>query len=334
MSYATLIRQIEAGEGLGFVDARALGAALLDGGVPELETAAFLVAFNQHDPGAEAWLGLHAALAERLPGFVAPEGPFRTVVLPAYHGVRTHPHLTPLLALLLRSFGIPVLVHGVLEGGGGTAAAYVLRELGVMPCAHVAQVNARLQDDGLAFAPVALLSPGLAALLALRARLGIDGWGTRLVAFADVLGERALRVTPVASAEAMPRTCAVAEALGGHALVLEGCEGEAFADPLQRPDMVLVQDGRAHQMYAAQPAAAPPANLPAIDARSTGAWIEHVMREHLPLPLPIRNQLAVCLYAAGYTEDLNQARAITALDEFGRGNRPLSRRERIWERGA
>lgn len=334
MSYATLIRQIEAGEGLGFVDARALGAALLDGGVPELETAAFLVAFNQHDPGVDAWLGLHAALAERLPGFVAPEGPFRTVVLPAYHGVRTHPHLTPLLALLLRSFGIPVLVHGVLEGGGGTAAAYVLRELGVMPCAHVAQVNARLQDDGLAFAPVALLSPGLAALLALRARLGIDGWGTRLVAFADVLGERALRVTPVASAEAMPRTCAVAEALGGHALVLEGCEGEAFADPLQRPDMVLVQDGRAHQMYAAQPAAAPPANLPAIDARSTGAWIEHVMREHLPLPLPIRNQLAVCLYAAGYTEDLNQARAITALDEFGRGNRPLSRRERIWERGA
>jgi len=54
MSYATLIRQIEAGEGLGFVDARALGAALLDGGVPELETAAFLVAFNQHDPGLDA----------------------------------------------------------------------------------------------------------------------------------------------------------------------------------------------------------------------------------------------------------------------------------------
>jgi len=79
MSYATLIRQIEAGEGLGFVDARALGAALLDGGVPELETDAFLVAFNQHDPGLDAWLGMHAALAERLPDFVAPTGPFRTV---------------------------------------------------------------------------------------------------------------------------------------------------------------------------------------------------------------------------------------------------------------
>lgn len=318
MSYATLIRQIEAGEGLGFVDARALGAALLDGGVPELETAAFLVAFNQHDPGLDAWLGLHAALAERLPGLVAPRGPFRTVVLPAYHGVRSHPHLTPLLALLLKSFGIPVLVHGVLEGGGGTAAAYVLRELGVMPCSTAAQVNAKLLDEGIAFAPVALLSPGLAALLALRARLGIDGWATRLALLADVLGEHSVRVTPVASGAELPAVQTVLEALGGHALLLQGCEGEAFADPLQRPEMVLVQDGQGQPVYEAQSAASEVARLPAPDARATGAWIAQVMREHLPLPLPIRNQLAVCLYAAGYTEDLNQARAITALDGFGR----------------
>ncbi|MHB0974006.1 MAG: DNA-binding protein YbiB [Thiobacillus sp.] len=318
MSYATLIRQIEAGEGLGYVDARALGAALLDGGVPELETAAFLVAFNQHDPGLDAWLGLHAALAERLPDFVAPTGPFRTVVLPTYHGVHTQPHLTPLLALLLKSFGIPVLIHGVLEGGGGAAAAYVLRELGVMPCSSAAQVNTALQDDGIAFAPVALLSPGLAALLALRARLGIDGWVTRLAALADVLGERSVRVTPVVSAAEMPTTHAVLEALGGQALLLQGCEGEAFADPLQRPDMVLVQDGRGERVYEAQSATSLPANLPEMDARATGAWTDRVMRDHLPLPLPIRNQLAVCLYAAGYTEDLNQARAITAINGFGR----------------
>jgi anthranilate phosphoribosyltransferase len=318
MSYATLIRQIEAGEGLGYVEARALGAALLDGGVPELETAAFLVAFNQHDPGLDAWLGLHAALAERLPVFAAPTGPFRTVVLPTYHGVRTHPHLTPLLALLLKSFGIPVLIHGVLEGGGGTAAAYVLRELGIMPCSTTAQVNAQLQADGIAFAPVALMSPGLAALLALRARLGIDGWVTRLAALADVLGAHSVRVTPVASDAEIAPTHAVLEALGGHALLLQGCEGEAFADPLLRPEMVLVQDGQGQRVYEAQSTLSATANLPERDARATGAWIGQVMREHLPLPLPIRNQLAVCLFAAGYTEDLNQARAITALDGFGR----------------
>ncbi len=318
MSYATLIRQIESGEGLGFVDARALGAALLDGGVPELETAAFLVAFNQHDPGVDAWLGLHAALADRLPGFAAPSGPFRTVVLPTYHGVREHPHLTPLLALLLKSFGIPVMIHGVLEGGGGTAAAYVLRELGIMPCSSVAQVNALLQEDGIAFAPVALLSPGLASLLALRARLGIDGWVTRLAALADVLGDRSLRVTPVASDRDIHPTREVLEALGGYALLLQGCEGEAFADPLQRPEMVLVQNGQSRPVYEAQSTVSVQANLPGTDARATGAWINEVMREQLPLPLPIRNQLAVCLYAAGYTDDLNQARAITAINGFGR----------------
>jgi len=318
MSYATLIRQIEAGEGLGYVEARALGAALLDGGVPELETAAFLVAFNQHDPGVDAWLGLHAALAERLPDFVVPSGPFRTVVLPTYHGVRTHPHLTPLLALLLKSFGIPVLIHGVLEGGGGTAAAYVLRELGIMPCASVAQVNSHLPDDGIAFAPVALLSPGLASLLALRSRLGIDGWVTRLAALADVAGDHSVRVIPVSSSVEIAPTRDVLEAMGGHALLLQGCEGEAFADPLQRPDMVLVQDGQGQPVYEAQSSASAPANLPEVDARATGAWIDKIMRDHLPLPLPIRNQLAVCLYAAGYTEDLNQARAITAINGFGR----------------
>jgi anthranilate phosphoribosyltransferase len=127
---------------------------------------------------------------------------------------------------------------------------------------------------------------------------------------------------------------AVLEALGGHALLLQGCEGEAFADPLQRPDMVLVQDGQAQQVYEAQSIVSESANLPALDARATGAWTDQVMREQLALPLPIRNQLAVCLYAAGYTDDLNQARAITAINGFGRSVRPLSLGERVGERDA
>mgnify|MGYP001202337383 FL=1 len=318
MSYASLIRQIESGTGLDYVEARNLGAALFDGGVPELETAAFLVTLNQHDPGLNAWLGLHAALAERLPDFAVPSAAYRTVVLPAYHGVRAHPHLTPLLALLLKSFGIPVLIHGVLEGGGGTAAAYVLRELGVFPSTTVSQVNAALCDDGIAFAPVALLNPGLAALLALRARLGIDGWVTRLVGLSDLLGPASIRVTPAPDARSLPVMRETLEALGGVSLLLEGCEGEAFADPERRPDMWLIQDGQSQRVYEAQPSVSPLASLPAADARATGSWSAEVLRDTLPLPLPLRNQLAVCLYAAGYTEDINQARAITAINGFGR----------------
>lgn len=180
MSYASLIRPIESGDGLDFIDAHNLAAAWLDGGVPELETAALLIALNQHTPGLDAWLGMHAALAERLPTFAVGSVPYRTLVLPSYHGVRKGAHRTPLLAMLLKSFGIP-------DGGEGTAAAYVLRELGVMPCANVAQVNARLRDEGIAFAPVALLNSGLASLLALRARLGVESVATRLAMLADVM---------------------------------------------------------------------------------------------------------------------------------------------------
>ena len=138
------------------------------------------------------------------------------------------------------------------------------------------------------------------------------------MALADVLGEHSVRVTPVVSSAEIASTREVLEALGGHALLLQGCEGEAFADPLLRPEMVLVQDGQGQQVYEAQTTASASANLPGMDARATGAWIDQVMRDHLPLPLPIRNQLAVCLFAAGYTEDLNQARAITAINGFGR----------------
>ena len=319
MSYAKLIRQIELGDGLDFVDARNLAAALLDGGVPELETAALLMTLNQHDPGLDAWLGMHAALAERLPAFVAPATPYRTVILPSYHGVRKCAHLTPLLALLLKSFGIPVLIHGVLDGGGGgTAAAYVLRELGVMPCSNVAQVNARLRDQGIAFAPVALLSSGLASLLALRARLGVESIATRLAVLADVMGAESVRVTPALRSEELPGMAALLTAVGGRALLLKGCEGEAFADPQLRPEISFYHDGGCERICAAQQATSVTTDMPPSDARTTGAWVRGVLDGSQGVPLALRSQLAACLYTAGYTDDLNQARAITSINGFGR----------------
>lgn len=318
MSYAKLIRQIEWGDELDFVDARNLAAALLDGGVPELETAALLMALNRHDPGLDAWLGMHAALAERQPEFDVPASPYRTVVLPSYHGVRNSAHLTPLLALLLKSFGIPVLIHGVLDGGGGTAAAYVLRELDVMPCGNVAQVNSRLRDEGIAFVPVALLSSGLASLLALRARLGVESIATRLAVMMDVLGAESVRVTPVLRDEELPGMAALLTALGGGALLLKGCEGEAFADPSLRPAMEFYHDGKCEPICTAQQASSATSDLPPSDARATGAWIRSVLEGNQGIPLPLRNQLAACLYAAAYTDDLNQARAITSISGFGR----------------
>ena len=95
------------------------------------------------------------------------------IILPSYGGARQRPNLLPLLALLLQRFGVPVLMHGMLTGSGRVASVYILRELGIMPCANMAQAQDGLDNEGIAFVPTALLAPGLAELLSLRARLGV-----------------------------------------------------------------------------------------------------------------------------------------------------------------
>jgi len=42
-----------------------------------------------------------------------------------------------------------------------------------------------------------------------------------------------------------------------------------------------------------------------------------VLDKQLPLPKPLANQLACCLYASGYAEDFNQAKAIVAVEGNG-----------------
>jgi anthranilate phosphoribosyltransferase len=49
------------------------------------------------------------------------------------------------------------------------------------------------------------------------------------------------------------------------------------------------------------------------DARSTAEWTRSVLRGEIPMPLPLVNQIACCLYGAGYTVDMNQAKAIAAV---------------------
>ena len=48
------------------------------------------------------------------------------------------------------------------------------------------------------------------------------------------------------------------------------------------------------------------------------AWIRRALAGDTPVPLPIVNQLATCLFAAGYTGDMNQAKAIVAVETGSR----------------
>ena len=46
----------------------------------------------------------------------------------------------------------------------------------------------------------------------------------------------------------------------------------------------------------------------------TDALYKRALAGETPVPLPLVNQLATCLFAAGYTSDMNQAKAIVAVE--------------------
>ena len=204
----------------------------------------------------------------------------------------------------------------MLHGEGNVASAYVFRELGVMPCASRAQVQDVLAAQGLAFAPTAVLAPGLAELLALRGRLGLRTVAHAVARLLDPVEADSLRVIGVAEEVAFDLTRDYLLAGGMRALLLRDGQGEPCADPANRPRMEYLYDGLANILFEAELTTSRKiATLPAGgDAVSTAAWIRRALAGETPVPLPLVNQLASCLYAAGYTGDMNQAKAIVAVE--------------------
>jgi anthranilate phosphoribosyltransferase len=320
MSYAQYLKALGRADGadadLSEHDAQLLFGAMLDGGVPELELGALLMALHMKPAALSELAGFAGALNERLFRLSAPPAKAMPVVLPSYGGARDQPNLLPLLALLLQRFGVPVLVHGMLHGEGNIASAYVFRELGVMPCANLAQAQEVLAKSGLAFVPTAVLAPGLAELLALRGRLGVRTVAHAVARLLDPFEADSLRVVGVAEEQALGLTREFLLATGAHALLLLGAQGEPYADPVNRPCIEHVFEGSADVLFEAETATLKKiATLPeGTDAASTAAWIKRALAGDTPVPLPLVNQLATCLFAAGYTGDMNQAKAIVAVE--------------------
>ncbi|MDR1890306.1 MAG: DNA-binding protein YbiB [Zoogloeaceae bacterium] len=295
-------------------EAAQLYAAILDGGVPELELGAIILALRLKGETATelgAFLDAAEARAYRLE---RPVGEIRPVVLPSYNGARRSANLTPLLALLLHRFGVPVLVHGLIESFGRVTSAQVFRELGIMPAASLQQAQQELDQKGLAFAPLSAFSPALAEQLALRSRLGVRNCAHSLVKMLDPFGGTGLLITAVTHPHYLDIIREVLSARARTALLLRATEGEPFANPQRRPRLELLRDGDRQVLFEAErDNIKTSSQLPEdADARSTAEWIGKVLDKKLPLPLPLANQLVCCLYASGCARDLNEARARVA----------------------
>jgi len=296
--------------------ARRLTAALLDEGVPELEEGAILALLEERVDDMGELKGSSSALAERCFHLEPPRSGARPVILPSHAGTLEDANLTALVALSLQRLNVPVLVHGVLSASRGVVAGQVLRELGVLPCVTLSQAQKELDANRLAFVPTAVLAPGLAYLLALRSRLGFCGFAERLTRFVDPFCGSSLVVLAASDERERAMLRVFAQDTDGAFLLLEAQHGEAFADPHCRPALELVRNGMCELLFAAEatPARAVLNGPAAPDARATAAWIRHVLRGEMPLPLPIVNQVACCLYGTGYTVDMNQAKAIAAVE--------------------
>ena len=323
MSYGHYIKEIGRGPAgasdLSSEDAQRLYAAMLDGGVPDLELGAIVLGLRLKGESVEEMLGFLAAVDERTNVLEMPHGRVRPVVLPSYNGARKEANLTPLLALLLQRFGIPVLVHGLLEGFGRITSGLIFRELGIMPLSSPSQAQASLDSTGLAFLPLNAICPGIHNLLALRSRLGVRNSAHSLVKMLNPFAGDSVLVVPGTHPEFIDMMRDILLRREQRALLLRGSEGEPFANPKRRPRLEYLAQGKVDTLFESEHdslRALP--NLPeSIDAAATAHWIRRVLDKQIPLPKPIANQLACLLYASGYAEDFNQAKAIVAVEATG-----------------
>ncbi len=329
MSYGHYIKELgrgaEGSRDLTLEDARQLYAAMLDGGVPDLELGAILIALRVKGEATEEMLGFMQAIDAHLHRFDNPQGRARPVILPTYNGARKEANLTPLLALLLKRFGVPVLIHGLIEGYGRVTTAQIFRELGILPAISPTQAQQQLREQGLSFVPLSAIAPGLHQLLSLRARMGVRNSAHSLVKMINPFAGEAVLLAPATHPDFIALMRELLMARDSRALLLRGTEGEPFANPKRRPRLEYIHDGQSDVLFEGEHESlrALPALPDGLDAAATAAWTRKVLEHQMPLPKPLADQVACCLVASGYATDLTQAKALVAVElcgGYGGGN--------------
>jgi anthranilate phosphoribosyltransferase len=304
MNHAAAMRDVlgaSAEAALDLDGARELLGAMLDGGLPDLELGAWLAALECAELGVDARLGMVQALEARISRPDAPDSIHRTVLLPTFGGAKAA--LLPVLAARLVRFDIPVLLHGPLSGSSGN----LLRALGLIPARRWTDVEKSLRMARIAFAPTGLFSPALAGLLALRERIGMSRVTQQLAGLLDPFPNHSLRVVGMETASD-PGFQGLLAALGATALLLGNSGGAACAGTQHRPAMTLYRQGQPERLF-------PENSEQSVDddVQPSRSRMEAMLSGRQPLPITLANQLACCLYGAGYCDDFNQAKAIVAM---------------------
>lgn len=296
MNYGHMIKEIGRGaKGARSLDAGAaesLFGDMLDGKVPDLELGAVIIALRIKSESLAELIGFKRAMDARCAKVRMPDSGPRCVVLPTYNGARRQANLMPLLALMLAQRGVPVLIQGRHDFESRTSPFELLAALGIHPADNVTDASSQLEQSALACISVDKLLPGLDRLLSLRLRFGVRGSAHTMAKLIDPCPERSVRVVAVTHPEYLERMHDFLLADGGHAMLLRGTEGEAFANPRRRPRMAVFAAGVASDAWAAEEGGAPPLEgLPDVPGvAENAALIQAMLDGDAPIPDPVRKQ--------------------------------------------
>lgn len=324
MEYTRIIKEVGRGKNhardIDFDTARALYREMLAGEVPELELGGLLIALRIKGEGEEEMLGFYQAMQEQVMRLTPPAGQPMPVVIPSYNGARKQANLTPLLAMLLSKLGFPVLVHGVSDDPTRVTSETVFAALGIPAVTDAPSAQARLNAGELVFMSVATLCPPLATQLSLRWRMGVRNSAHTLAKLATPFDEAAaLRLSSVSHPEYILRVAKFFSAIGGTGLLMNGTEGEVYANLQRCPAISLISAGQAEpQLLLARQeevTIARDALASSKEADVTAAWTQRVVNKDLPVPQSLRLQIACCLVASGRSVDI--ASGLAELDAVG-----------------
>ena len=295
-SLPTLIKEIGRGakgaRDLSTDDAETLFAAILQGDVPDLELGAILIALRIKGESDDELLGFCRAMQSATRCVAQTAKPL--IVLPTYNGTRRQPNLLPLLALLLRDAGLPVLIHGRHDFDNRANPFPLFQACGIVAADSLDAANQQLARDDIALVDVELLNPELNRLLALRTRLGLRNPAHTLCKLIDPCPGHTIRVVNVTHPEYLIRMGTLLQAQKTTALLMRGTEGEPFANPKRRPELLGFQRGTPVTLFPAEEGGTPPITgwPETADFEDNVALIQSLRAEPEKIPQPLLDQVA------------------------------------------
>ncbi|XBS71030.1 DNA-binding protein YbiB [Acerihabitans sp. KWT182] len=294
--------------------------AILADEVPELELGGLLLAFRIKGEAEAEMLGFYQAMEERVMALQAPVELPPPIVIPSYNGARKQANLTPLLALALSRLDYPVVVHGVTEDPGRITSGEIFRELGVpWQDSQAGAQSALVMERQPVFIPVSALCPALDRQLRLRWRMGVRNSAHTLAKLATPFHHHLhWRLTSVSHPEYITRVGEFFKAINSGALLMNGTEGESYANPQRMSKIYSLYQGEQRLLLDPADFTLPATALPVDrDAASTARWTQGCLNGERALPEAIRLQLACCLAATG--RSLSIAQGLEYVDGvFGR----------------